>query len=179
MEKKIDLLQMKCMIPVIMAFAIAEIVFANGLGGQRLEKVVGNLIVDIGTDQASTPVAGDPIEFDFNLLESDTGEPVTTTSVGLDIAHNGKSMVNCDLTTEDPITFLIYAFPEKGNYTLKVTFFEKDRALATASFPLTISGPTDKVSALYIAGLLASIILGYWGVATLKARLSSRPKPNR
>jgi len=170
---------MKRIIPIILAFAIAEIVFANGLGGQRLEQVVGNLIVDIGTDQASTPVAGDPIEFDFNLLESDTGEPVTTTSVGLDIAHNGKSMVNCDLTTEDPITFLIYAFPEKGNYTLKVTFFDKDRALANASFPLTISGSTDKMRALFVAGLFASIVLGYWGVTTLKTRLSSRPKPNR
>ena len=139
---------MKCMISAIMAFAIAAAAFANGLGGERLEKVVGDLIVDIGTDQTSTPVAGQPIEFDFNLLKSDTREPVTTpTSVGIDIGHNGKSMVNCDLITEMPITFLFYTFPEGGDYTLKVTFFDNRRApqaLATATFPLTISGSGEQ-----------------------------------
>ena len=86
------------------------------------------MIVDIGTDQTSTPVAGEPIEFDFNLLKSDTREPLTTpTSVGIDIGHNGKSMVNCDLITEMPNTFFFYTFPEGGNYTLKVTFFDSKR----------------------------------------------------
>ena len=33
---------MKRMIPVFMAFAIAGAAFANGLGGERLEKVVGD-----------------------------------------------------------------------------------------------------------------------------------------
>ena len=47
---------------------MAEAAFANGLGGERLEKVVGDLIVDIGTDQPSTPVAGQAIEFDFGLI---------------------------------------------------------------------------------------------------------------
>jgi hypothetical protein len=178
LEKKINLPPMKWILPILVIFVIAQAVFANGLGGQRLEKVVGDLIVDIGTDQASTPIAGDPIEFDFNLLDSATGEAVTTTSVGLDIGHNGKSMVNCDLTTQDPTTFLIYAFPEKGSYTLKVQFFDKDRSLATASFPLTISGSTDKWQALYIAALIASPILGYWSVTALKARLASRAKSN-
>ena len=119
-----------------MAFAIAGAVFANGLGGERLEKVVGDQIVDIGTDQTSTPVAGEPIEFDFNLLKSDTREPLTTpTSVGIDIERNGKSLVNCDLITEMPNTFLFYTFPEGGDYTLKVTFFDSKRTppvLATA-----------------------------------------------
>jgi hypothetical protein len=38
-----------------MGFAIEAAAFANGLGGQRLEKVVDNQIVDIGTDQTSAP----------------------------------------------------------------------------------------------------------------------------
>jgi hypothetical protein len=160
--------RIKRILPVVVAFAIASVVFANGLPGQRLEKVVGNLIVDVGTDQTSTPVPGKPIEFDFNLLRSDTREPVTNTSVGLDIGHDGKSMVNCDLITEPSLTFLFYTFPEAGNYTLKVTFFDKDRtppALATASFPITIYGSTDKPRALYIAALFVGVILGlggYW-----------------
>lgn len=162
---------MKRIIFLFMACMLAEAAFANGLGGERLEKVVGDLIVDIGTDQSATPVAGQPIEFDFGLLQSNTREPVSlATSVGIDISRNGKSIVNCDLITEEPMTFLYYTFPESGNYTLKVTFFDSKRDrqdLATASFPLTISGPKGNTRALYIATLFASILLGllggFWG----------------
>jgi hypothetical protein len=159
------------MIFIILALAIAEAPFANGLGGERLEKVVGDFIVDVGTDQPSTPLAGRPIEFDFGLLQSNTREPVNlATSVGIDIGHDGKSMVNCDLVVETPITFLIYTFPEPGNYTLTVAFFNKNlgqQRLAIATFPLTISGPKANNRALYLAVLFASITLGllagYWG----------------
>ena len=169
---------MKRVILIIVAFGIAEAVFANGLGGERLEKVVGNLIVDVGTDQPSTPLAGQPIEFDFNLLQSDTREPVNlATSVGIDIGHDGKSMVNCDLVVEPPITFLIYTFPERGKYTLTVSFFNRNlgqQRLATASFPLTISGSRGNIRAQYLAALFASILLGlmagYWRVRRRRAR---------
>lgn len=162
---------MKRLIPILMALAISDAAFANGLGGERLEKVVGDQIVDVGTDQEATPVAGEPIEFDFNLLNGQSREPVNlATSVGVDIAHNGKSLVNCDLVTELPNTFLFYTFPEAGNYTLKVTFFDKNRdrqQLATASFPLTISGTRGGLWTLNIAEVFASILLGlmggYWG----------------
>lgn len=168
---------MKRIIFVILACMLSKAAFANGLGGERLEKVVGDLIVDIGTDQPSTPVAGQPIEFDFGLLQSDTREPISlATSVGIDISHNGKSLVNCDLIAEEPMTFLYYTFPEGGNYTLKVTFFDSKRAkqdLATASFPLTISGPKSSTRTLYIAALLASILLGlvvgFWGARRQRA----------
>jgi len=169
---------LKRVIFIIAAFAIAEAVFANGLGGERLEKVVGDLIVDVGTDQPSTPIAGQPIEFDFNLLQSGTREPVNlATSVGIDIGHDGKSMVNCDLVVEPPITFLIYTFPERGKYTLTVSFFNRNlgqQRLATASFPLTISGSRGNIRAQYLAALFASILLGlmagYWRVRRRRAR---------
>jgi hypothetical protein len=163
---------MKSIFLILLILAIAGGVRANGLGGERLEKVVGDVIVDIGTDQTATPVAGEPIEFDFNLLKSDTREPLMTpTSVGLDIEHNGKPMVNGDMITEMPNTFLFYTFPEGGTYTLKVTFFDARRSppqLATASFPLTISGvgPGGKTRSLYIAALFVCILFGmaggYW-----------------
>lgn len=161
---------MKRILPAILALLFAGTAFANGLGGERLEKVVGDLIVDIGTDQTSTPVAGEPIEFDFNLLQSDSREPIgLATNIGIDIAHNGKSMLNCDLITETPNTFLFYSFPEGGTYTLKVTFFDSKRSpsqLATASFPLTISGPRNKMRLLYPAAGLACVLVGllsgYW-----------------
>jgi hypothetical protein len=169
---------MKHVLPMIMVLAIAGSVHANGLGGERLEKVVGDVIVDIGTDQSGTPVAGEPIEFDFNLLQKDTRDPLTTpTSVGLDIEHSGKPMVNCDLITETPNTFFFYSFPEGGNYTLKVTFFDSKRArpdLATATFPLTISGSRSNLRALYVAALFASIVVGflggYWGARRRAAK---------
>ena len=158
---------MKFIVIAFLAFVITGAAFANGLGGERLERVVGDVIVDIGTDQSSTPVAGQPIEFDFNLLKSDTREPITTpTSVGLDIEHDGKPMVNGDLIAELPNTFLFYTFPEGGAYTLKVTFFDSKRTppqLATASFPLTISGSGGKMRGLYIAALFACIFLGFVG----------------
>lgn len=120
---------MKVFISALAALVFAVTVFANGLGGERLEKVVGDRIVDIGTDQTSTPVAGEPIEFDFNLLKSDTREPLLTpTSVGLDIERGGKSLVNCDIITEMPNTFFFYTFPEGGNYSLKVSFFDSRRS---------------------------------------------------
>jgi hypothetical protein len=169
---------LKRAIPIIVALAIAQAVFANGLGGERLEKVVGNFIVDVGTDQASTPRAGQPIEFDFDLLQSDTREPINlATSVGIDIGHDGKSMVNCDLVVEPPITFLIYTFPERGNYTLTVSFFNKNlgqQRLATATFPLTISGSKESIRAQYLAVLFVIIILGlaavYWRARRRGAR---------
>jgi hypothetical protein len=154
---------MNRIIPLLIAFAIAEAAFANGLGGQRLEKVVGNQIVDIGTDQESTPIAGEPIQFDFNLIKSDTREPITNTNVTVDIEHDGKTMVNSDLIMEPPLTLLVYSFPEGGNYTLKTTFYDRDHTLATASFPLTISGSTVTTRILYIAALFISILLGLLG----------------
>jgi hypothetical protein len=171
MEEKVVRRFLRFIFCVVAAIAMARCAGANGLGGERLEKVVGDVIVDIGTDQNSTPVAGEPIEFDFNLLKSDTREPLgTPTSVGLDIQHNGKPMVNGDLITELPNTFLFYTFPESGTYTLKVTFFDSRRtppALATASFPLTISGARSGMRVLYIAALpvciLLGILAGYWG----------------
>ncbi len=162
---------MKYILFLVMIFVAAGAAFANGLGGERLEKVVGDMIVDVGTDQSSTPVAGEPIEFDFNLLQSDTREPLTTpTSIGIDIGQNGKSLVNCDLIPEMPNTFLFYSFPEGGAYTLKVTFFDSKRTppqLATATFPLTISEARGRMRTAYFAAILASLILGllggYWG----------------
>ncbi len=95
---------------------------------------------------------------------------MTPTSVGIDIERNGKPLVNCDIITEMPNTFLFYTFPEGGTYSLKVTFFDSRRtppALATASFPLTISGAGGKMRALYIAALFGCLLLGllggYWG----------------
>jgi hypothetical protein len=157
------------LITVAAALAAADVLFANGLGGQRLEKVVGDLIVDVGTDQPSTPVAGKPIEFDFNLLKSDTREPVANTGVGIDIGRNGKSMVNCNIISDPQFTFLIYTFPEAGAYTLKVTFFDTHRDppnLATASFPLAISSSSDQTRIRYIAifavSLFLGLLAGYW-----------------
>ena len=119
---------MKTGIAIIVALALAPGLLGNGLAGERLEKVVGEFIVDVGTDQTSTPLAGQPIEFDFNLLQSETRDPVNlATSVGIDIGHNGKSMVNCDLVPELPMTFLYYTFPESGDYTLTVSFFDSKR----------------------------------------------------
>lgn len=168
-EKKIGPLCVKSLIPILMAIGFAGMVLANGLPGQRLEKVVGDLIIDIGTDQTLTPVAGEPIEFDFNLLQSDTRDPVLdTTSVGIDIGHKGKSMVNCDLIVapQPELTYLFYTFPEAGNYTLKVTFFDKSRGLATASFPITISGAWVRMRAWYVAAILFIVVgaslAGYW-----------------
>jgi hypothetical protein len=171
MEEKIVGPLLRLLFCAVAAIILARGVAGNGLGGERLEKVVGDVIVDIGTDQSSTPAAGEPIEFDFNLLKSDTREPLgTPTSVGLDIEHNGKPMVNGDLITELPNTFLFYTFPEGGTYTLKVTFFDSRRTppgLATASFPLTISGGRSGMRALYIAALpvclLLGLVAGYWG----------------
>jgi hypothetical protein len=169
---------LKRVIFILAALAIAEAVFANGLGGQRLEKVVGNLIVDVGTDQPSTPRAGQPIEFDFELLQSDTREPINlATSVGIDIGHDGKSMVNCDLVVEPPMTFLIYTFPESGNYTLTVSFFNRNlgqQRLATASFPLTISASRGSIRVQYLGAIFAIILLGlmagYWKARRRRTR---------
>jgi hypothetical protein len=167
---------MKRIVLILMAFAIAGTVHANGLGGQRLEKVVGGQIVDIGTDQVSTPVSGEPIQFDFNLIKSDTREPITNTNVTVDIEHNGKTMVNSDLIMEPPLTLLVYTFPEGGEYTLKTTFYDHDHTMATASFPLTISGSTITTRVLYIAALFMSILLGLLGGYWVAHRPAAPPQ---
>jgi hypothetical protein len=167
---------MKRIFPIFILFALAGTAFANGLGGQRLEKVVGNQIVDIGTDQTSTPVAGEPIQFDFNLLKSDTRDPLTNSNVTVDIEHDGKTMVNSNLIMEPPLTLLVYTFPEGGDYTLKTTFYQGTNTLATATFPLSISGSTATTRILYIAAFLVCILLGlcggYWAACRRGAEVA-------
>jgi hypothetical protein len=157
---------MKRQIPfltIFVVFAIAGAAFANGLGGQRLEQVVGDQIVDIGTDQQTAVSAGEPVQFDFNLLKSDTRAPLTNTNVTVDIEHNGVTMVNSDLMMEPPLTLLVYTFPEGGKYILKTTFYDGNNTLATASFPLTIAGSAIGKRILYIAAFLVCILLGSMG----------------
>ncbi len=151
---------MKRIFLFLIALTLAGTVFANGLGGQRLEKIVGDQIVDIGTDQTTTPVAGEPIQFDFNLLKSDTREPLKNTNVTVDIEHGGKTMVNSDLIMEPPLTLLVYTFPEGGSYTLKTTFYDGNTTLATASFLLTISGSSILMRLVYVAIVLVCILCG-------------------
>jgi hypothetical protein len=172
----------KHLVAVIVACVIVGAIFANGLGGQRLEKVVNGLIVDVGTDQPAAPVAGKPIQFDFNLLRSDTRDPVTSTSVGIDIGRDGKSLLNCDLIIDPQVTFLFYTFPEAGDYTLTVSFFDKNRSpqqLATATFPITISGSASArrartgIFAAAAVGVALGLLAGYWGGRRQKAEQPS------
>ena len=121
-------------------------------------------------------MAGEPIEFDFNLLKSDTREPLTTpTSVGLDIEHNGKSMVNCDLITELPLTFLFYTFPEGGNYTLKVTFFDpsglrktRHRVVSAYDFGIWRQNASPLYCRIFIC-ILMGLLGGYWAARRRRA----------
>lgn len=154
---------MKHLILILIALTIAGSAFANGLGGQRLEKVVGNQIIDIGTDQTATPIAGEPIQFDFNLLKSDTRAPLTNSNVTVDIEHDGVTMVNSNLIMEPPLTLLVYTFPEGGSYTLKTTFYDGNNMLATGAFDLSISGSSIGRRFLYIAAILVCILLGLMG----------------
>jgi hypothetical protein len=167
----------KWMLGLLVTLVIAGSALANGLPGQRLEQVVGNMIVDVGTDQTTPPVAGSTVEFDFNLLDSSSRDPLPTTNVGVNIAHNGSMMVNCDLIVDPQMTFIYYTFPEPGTYTLKVEFFDTRRApmqqkLASASFPITI-GSRGLARSVYIAGFvgtfLAGLAAGYWGKRTRAA----------
>lgn len=147
---------------------------ANGLPGQRLEQVVGNMIVDVGTDQTTPPVGGSTVEFDFALLDSSSRAPLSATNVGINIAHNGHiMMVNCDLIVDPNMTFIYYTFPEPGTYTLKVEFFDNRRApmeqkLASASFPIQI-GSHGLTRFAYVAGVVSTFVAGlaagYWGRA--------------
>lgn len=150
---------------------IAAAVLANGLPGQRLEQVIGNMIVDVGTDQTTSPVAGSTVEFDFGLLDSSSRDPLPATNVGVNIKHNGQMMVNCDLLVDPQMTFLYYTFPESGTYTLKVEFFDTRRPpmqqkLASASFPIQI-GSHGLTRFAYVAGFagtfVAGLAAGYWG----------------
>lgn len=154
------------MIAMFLVFAVGGVVSANGLGGQRLEKVAGDQIVDIGTDQTSPPVAGEPIQFDFNLLRSDTRALLSGSDVAVNIEHNGKSTMKADLLMQPPLTLLIYTFPEAGDYTMTVTFYNAGRAaspLATASFPIAIAASTAAVRELFLTALLVLLILGLLG----------------
>jgi len=113
--------------------------FANGLGGERLEKVVGDLIVDVGTDQPSTPLADNHrIRLRF-IAKQDARACQSRNKRRIDIGHDGKSVVNCDLVVETPITFLIL-HPNPVIHTYGERFSQNlgQQRLAIATFPLTI-----------------------------------------
>jgi hypothetical protein len=150
---------------------IAGSTLANGLPGQRMEQVVGNKIVDVGTDQTTPPVAGSTVEFDFGLLDSSSRQPWSATNVGVAIERSGKTMVNGNLINDPSTTFLFYTFPEPGTYTLKVHFFDSrlepmKQSLAYAEFPVRIGSQKSK-RIEYIAGILgvffAGLGAGFWG----------------
>lgn len=151
------------MAPFALAFLIAAAAFGNGLGGVRLEKVVDNQIVDVGTDQATTPQAGSPIQFDFNLLKSDTRAILPATNVNVAVSRKGVQILDNDLIVEPPLTLCVLTFPEEGEYSLKVTFYDQDRQLATATFPLVMGGTASKTRAIYGGALLGCVALGWLG----------------
>lgn len=161
----------KWTLTLLAILCIAGACAANGLPGQRLEQVVGNMIVDVGTDQTTPPVAGSTVEFDFALLDSSSRDPLPVTNVGVNIAHDGHTMmVNGDLMVDPQMTFIYYTFPEPGTYTLKVEFFDTRRApmqqrLASASFPIQI-GSHGLARFAYIAGFAGTFVVGlavgYW-----------------
>jgi len=169
----------KWMLGMLPILFIAGGALANGLPGQRLEQVVGNRIVDVGTDQTTPPVAGTTVEFDFALLDSSSREPLPVTNVGINIAHNGHPMmVNCNLIVDPQMTFIYYTFPEPGTYTLKVEFFDTRRApmeqkLASASFPIQIASQ-GLTRFAYIAGFVgtfvAGLAAGYWRMRSRASR---------
>ena len=178
MEKKVALVQMRRIIPLIaMALTIGGSALANGLGGQRLEKVVNNQIVDIGTDQTSAPQAGKPIQFDFNLLKSDTRAAIPCTNVDVNVTRNSSTLLDSDLIMEPPLTLAVFTFPDVGDYTLKVTFYNNDTQMATASFQLAIGGAPDRTRWLYGGaigvGILLGLVGGFWGGRKRKASVIS------
>ena len=155
------------------ALAVAGSAWGNGLGGKRLEKVVGNQIVDVGTDQTSPPRAGAPIQFDFNLLKSDTRAVLPATNVSVNITRDGVTVLDNDLIMEPPLTLCVLTFPEEGDYNFKVTFYDNGRQLASATFPITMGGSAFKTRALY-----GSATLGIFLVALWRGYRAGRKKPD-
>lgn len=134
--------------------------YANGLGGQRLEKTVGQYIVDIGTDQMLAPVAGSPVEFDFNLLKGDTRELLDYTSVWVSISKNSQSYLSGNIipAAAGP-TLILFNFPESGNYELNTVFYKNDKAVADATFSLPIANGPGNFS--LIATIFKAIMNGF------------------
>jgi hypothetical protein len=100
---------------------------------------------------------------DFNLLAI-----LPATNVNVAITCKGVPILDHDLIAEPPLTLCVLTSPEEGEYSLKVTFYDQDRELPTATFPLVIGG---KTRALYIGALLGSVgpLGGYWAGRSRKA----------
>ncbi len=145
------------------ALALAPFAFANGLGGQRLEKVVGNLIVDVGTDQSGVPMAGTPIQFDFNLLKSDTREYVPFATVAVKFIKS-----NGDTAFQETVpyslfgpTLLVYTFTEGGTFNLDLAFYDdQNRVITGAVMPITIKGGGTGAGKYILFGVVALTAIG-------------------
>lgn len=165
-----------------MSLVLASSVNANGLAGQRLEKNVGQYVVDIGTDQEFTPQPGGPVRFDFNLLKSGDRTPVNFTDVDVYITKDGVPLMDSDVViAKSGPTLVTYTFPESGAYSLETTFFNQDSRLADATFPLTIGGSGSSSSngggnsGRYLAfgvalGIIFGIIIGLFVSKRLHGR---------
>lgn len=161
------------LIPLLL-FSVAATTHANGLGGQRLEKVVGQYLVDVGTDQEFAPIAKTPILFDFNLLASDTRDIINYDIVHVRIAENENALLEKDLPMA-PVgpTLLSYTFEKRGGYILQVMFSKKGKELAGAIFPLAIesldtnSGMLTYFTSLFLGNL--DIIGGVLALAVIAA----------
>ena len=164
---------------ILFSLALPLLGLANGLPGQRLEKDLGNYVIDIGTDQDFTPQAGAPVKFDFYLLGGQSGvtlpgglrisarNPAPFTDLNVRILQDGKPFLESDVAyAQHGPTFLTYAFPNGGEFTLQTTFYSKDDKLADASFPITIGGDTAPGSGggSSSGGLLSFIFGSIFGV---------------
>lgn len=131
---------------IILCIFYAGSVRANGFGAV-LDKVVGDYTLNVDYDAVNGIVAGDPVQFAFQLFNKDRSAPQEFTDVWVSITPSGTNssytppLFDGGLIQSNifPAT-MTFIFPAGGTYDLKVRYDKNDKTLAEAAFPLTVSG---------------------------------------
>ncbi len=146
--------------------ALCIVTKANAhIGGASLEARDGEYLVDIGYN-AITLAPNQETIFNFTLIQNPGSldwDYVPYTSVKV-VMKEPESVFEKDLPVEPPLTsFLVYTFPEAGEYAFTTIFNDANGELARATFPLTLKSPgaftLQAAKAIPIAAMIVSTIV--------------------
>ncbi len=133
--------------------------------GLFFEATVGEYEMDIDFDTLE-PVADEEVFIGFSLFtppNTPDWEFASYTDVQVIFSRNGVTVYDKRLPPSDfkGRRFLNYTFPQDGDYTMTVRFFENEKLLAEQSFPVTVKPNPDAIPTFnyVVAGAGITVLL--------------------
>ncbi len=128
---------------------------------QSLEKQVGEYLVDIGYDALALQ-PGKDIVFNFGIIlnaDKPNWEFARFTEARVTFAKKGETAEPKVIQVDPPLlAYMVQNFPSRGAYELAVQFYDGEKLVTEASFPLQVGPPAVAGLWYTYAGILTLIV---------------------